>query len=94
MGAQKIQLWHVARVRDNIQPGTWNDKHPRFESEDLTGVIELQTLLGISKLTHQMLSEHITLDGYDSMFREANNSVKSQVVHHFMTIEKLLQIFS
>lgn len=50
----------------------------RFESEDLTGVIELQTLLGISKLTHQMLSDHITLDSYDSMFREANNSVKSQ----------------
>ena len=34
-------------------------------------------LLNINKLTHQMLSEHVCLDPWDSMFNEANQSVSS-----------------
>ncbi len=38
---------------------------------------ELEILLEINKLTHQMLSEHVTLDPWESMFRESNHSVTS-----------------
>ena len=34
-------------------------------------------LLGINKVTHQMLSEHVIMDPWESMFRESNQSVAS-----------------
>ena len=34
-------------------------------------------LLDINKLTHQMLSEHVSLDSWTAMFNEANQSVSS-----------------
>ncbi|KAL5258591.1 hypothetical protein ACHWQZ_G009162 [Mnemiopsis leidyi] len=49
----------------------------KFETKDLTGIIELQSLIGIAKLTYQMLSEYVTLDSFDDIFRQANDSVKS-----------------
>ncbi len=38
---------------------------------------ELQTLLDINQLTHNMLSEHVVMDSYESMLREANHAVSS-----------------
>lgn len=38
---------------------------------------ELDILLDINRLTHEMLSEHVLLDSFDSMIREANQAVSS-----------------
>ncbi|TMS17685.1 Cytoplasmic FMR1-interacting protein 2 [Larimichthys crocea] len=46
----------------------------RFESEDLTSIVELEWLLEINRLTHRLLSKHMTLDSFDAMFREANHN--------------------
>ncbi|TRY88802.1 hypothetical protein DNTS_015017 [Danionella cerebrum] len=49
----------------------------RFESEDLTSIVELEWLLEINRLTHRLLSKHMTLDSFDAMFREANHNVSA-----------------
>eukprot|EP00079_Xenopus_tropicalis_P033634 XP_017947405.1 PREDICTED: cytoplasmic FMR1-interacting protein 2 isoform X2 [Xenopus tropicalis] len=49
----------------------------RFESEDLTSIVELEWLLDINRLTHRLLSKHLTLDSFDAMFREANHNVSA-----------------
>ncbi|GAB6019487.1 Cytoplasmic FMR1-interacting protein 1 [Chamberlinius hualienensis] len=47
----------------------------RFESGDITGIVELEGLLECNKLAHELLSEHLTLDSFDAMFRESNHNV-------------------
>ncbi|OQV18248.1 Cytoplasmic FMR1-interacting protein [Hypsibius exemplaris] len=47
----------------------------RFESGDITGVVELSNLLEVNRLTHKFLSEHLRLDDFDDMLREANNNI-------------------
>uniref|UniRef100_A0A669F8W4 Cytoplasmic FMR1 interacting protein 2 n=1 Tax=Oreochromis niloticus TaxID=8128 RepID=A0A669F8W4_ORENI len=49
----------------------------RFESEDLTSIVELEWLLEVNRLTHRLLSKHMTLDSFDAMFREANHNVSA-----------------
>uniref|UniRef100_A0A674IN09 Cytoplasmic FMR1 interacting protein 2 n=1 Tax=Terrapene triunguis TaxID=2587831 RepID=A0A674IN09_9SAUR len=49
----------------------------RFESEDLTSIVELEWLLEINRLTHRLLCKHMTLDSFDAMFREANHNVSA-----------------
>jgi cytoplasmic FMR1 interacting protein len=49
----------------------------RFESGDLCGIVELDTLVETNRLTHQMLSEYMTLDPFDLMLKEANQAVSS-----------------
>ncbi|XP_006907135.1 cytoplasmic FMR1-interacting protein 1 [Pteropus alecto] len=49
----------------------------RFESEDLTSIVELDGLLEINRMTHQLLSRYLTLDSFDAMFREANHNVSA-----------------
>ncbi|GAA6081215.1 cytoplasmic FMR1-interacting protein 1 homolog, partial [Tachysurus ichikawai] len=49
----------------------------RFESEDLTSIVELEGLLEISRMTHKLLSKFLTLDSIDTMFREANHNVSA-----------------
>ncbi|XP_054997007.1 LOW QUALITY PROTEIN: cytoplasmic FMR1-interacting protein 1 [Sorex araneus] len=49
----------------------------RFESEDLTSVVELDGLLEINRMTHKLLSRYLTLDSFDAMFREANHNVSA-----------------
>uniref|UniRef100_A0A8C7PPJ7 Cytoplasmic FMR1 interacting protein 2 n=1 Tax=Oncorhynchus mykiss TaxID=8022 RepID=A0A8C7PPJ7_ONCMY len=49
----------------------------RFESEDLTSIVELEWLMDINRLTHRLLSKHMTLDSFDAMFREANHNVSA-----------------
>lgn len=38
---------------------------------------ELEWLLEINRLTHRLLSKHMTLDSFDAMFREANHNVSA-----------------
>ncbi|XP_017756802.1 PREDICTED: cytoplasmic FMR1-interacting protein [Eufriesea mexicana] len=47
----------------------------KFESGDITGVVELEGLLQVNRLTHKLLSKWLALDEYDAMFREANHNV-------------------
>ncbi|KAF4026262.1 hypothetical protein G4228_018560 [Cervus hanglu yarkandensis] len=49
----------------------------RFESEDLTSIVELDGLLEINRMTHKLLSKYLTLDSFDAMFREANHNVSA-----------------
>ncbi|XP_068449000.1 cytoplasmic FMR1-interacting protein 1 homolog isoform X2 [Clinocottus analis] len=49
----------------------------RFESEDLTSIMELEGLLDINRMTHKLLSKFLTLDSMDAMFREANHNVSA-----------------
>eukprot|EP01137_Pigoraptor_chileana_P010276 Opistho-2@59637 len=47
----------------------------RYESTDLTGILELETLLAHNRLCHELLSAHVTLDPFDDILAEANESV-------------------
>ena len=49
----------------------------KFESGDLTGIIELDCLIRINKLTHKLLSKHLVLEEFDSLFKEADQNVTS-----------------
>nr|XP_009485348.1 PREDICTED: LOW QUALITY PROTEIN: cytoplasmic FMR1-interacting protein 1-like [Pelecanus crispus] len=49
----------------------------RFESEDLTSIVELDGLIEVNKMTHKLLSRYMTLDSFDAMFREANHNVSA-----------------
>uniref|UniRef100_A0A9L0J992 Cytoplasmic FMR1 interacting protein 1 n=1 Tax=Equus asinus TaxID=9793 RepID=A0A9L0J992_EQUAS len=49
----------------------------RFESENLTSLVELDGLLEINRMTHKLLSRYLTLDSFDAMFREANHNVSA-----------------
>ncbi|TNM87595.1 hypothetical protein fugu_005816 [Takifugu bimaculatus] len=49
----------------------------RFESEDLTSIMELEGLLDINRMTHKLLSKFLTLDSFNAMFREANHNVSA-----------------
>jgi len=47
----------------------------RFEAGDITGIVELDSLTRVNRLTHKLLSKHLALDEFDDMFREANHNV-------------------
>lgn len=49
----------------------------RFEEGSLTDVIELEGLLGVNKYTHKLLSEHVKLDSFDNLLKEANRNVSA-----------------
>lgn len=46
----------------------------RFEASDATGVIELEKVLAVIRSTHENLSQYLSLDNFDSMFRETNDT--------------------
>ncbi|KAG5449213.1 Cytoplasmic FMR1-interacting protein [Clonorchis sinensis] len=49
----------------------------RFQGSDLTGIVELEAAIDCTRLCHRMLSEHLELDDFDALLREANNFVTS-----------------
>lgn len=49
----------------------------KFESEPLCNIVELETLVEICRLTHELISKHVKLPTFDSMLREANHSVSA-----------------
>lgn len=49
----------------------------RFEEGSLTDVIELEGLIAINRYTHKLLSEHVVLDPFDNLLREANRNVSA-----------------
>jgi cytoplasmic FMR1 interacting protein len=49
----------------------------KFESSDITRVVELEALMEINRLTHTLLMEHVTLDPFPVMLNEANQAINS-----------------
>lgn len=49
----------------------------RFESNDLTGIIELEKLLEINKYTHKLLRKMVLIDDFDAMLRQANHNISA-----------------
>lgn len=49
----------------------------RFESGDLSGVIDFEGLLAVNRYTHKLLSEHVELDDFDALLKEANHNVSA-----------------
>ncbi|KAK2176606.1 hypothetical protein NP493_652g02000 [Ridgeia piscesae] len=47
----------------------------RFESSDITAIVDLEGLLEVNRLAHNLLSRHLPLVPFDALFREANHSV-------------------
>uniref|UniRef100_A0A8W8L913 Cytoplasmic FMR1-interacting protein n=2 Tax=Magallana gigas TaxID=29159 RepID=A0A8W8L913_MAGGI len=47
----------------------------RFEAGDLTGIVELEKLIEVNKLTYKLMKDLLPLDDFDSMLNEANNKV-------------------
>jgi len=47
----------------------------RFEAGDITGIVELEALIKVNRLTHKLLCKHLALDEFDDMFKKANHSV-------------------
>ncbi|KPM03538.1 hypothetical protein QR98_0019710 [Sarcoptes scabiei] len=47
----------------------------KFEATDLTGIIDLDLLLHVNRLTHKLLNKYIKLDSFEALYDEANQSV-------------------
>eukprot|EP00002_Diphylleia_rotans_P029065 TRINITY_DN588_c0_g1_i6.p1 TRINITY_DN588_c0_g1~~TRINITY_DN588_c0_g1_i6.p1 ORF type:complete len:1506 (-),score=325.74 TRINITY_DN588_c0_g1_i6:191-4708(-) len=56
-------------IKDNIDLAI-----NRFELKSLSGIVELELLLENIRLTHKLLSEFITLEDFEYLFAEANES--------------------
>ena len=49
----------------------------KFESGDLTGIMELDSLVRLNRLTHKLLAKHLVLEDFDALFKEADQNVTS-----------------
>lgn len=47
----------------------------KFESQDITTICELESLIDNVRMTHYLLSEHLTLDDFDFILNEVNESL-------------------
>lgn len=68
----------------------------KFESQELTGIVELEVMLESVKITHQLLSRHLALDSFESVFAEVNDSTsvvsfESRIARHIL--EELVMDF-
>ena len=65
----------------------------KFESSDLTGIVELDILLKINKLTLELLSEHMDMDTFSALYDEANESVSGTGKVESHILAELIQDF-
>lgn len=59
----------------------------RFEEGSINDIIELEGLIAVNKYTHKLLSEHVSLDPFDNLFKEANENVSApygRITYHIM----------
>ncbi|XP_013390578.1 cytoplasmic FMR1-interacting protein 2 isoform X3 [Lingula anatina] len=49
----------------------------KFEGGDITGIVELEGLIEVNRMTHKLLAKHLSLNDFDAMFREANHNVSA-----------------
>lgn len=64
--SQRITLMLQKSLKVSIQ---------KFISGDLTGIIELDSLINLNRLTHKLLSKHLQLEDFELLFKEADHSV-------------------
>ncbi|XP_055332237.1 cytoplasmic FMR1-interacting protein-like [Paramacrobiotus metropolitanus] len=73
-----IDLNHLVTQRINVAMLKSLDVAlARFESGDITGIVEMDALLEVNRLTHKFLSEFLALDDFDDMLREANHNISA-----------------
>lgn len=47
----------------------------RFESSDISGVVELEGLIQVNRICHKLLSRWLALDDFECMWKESNHNV-------------------
>lgn len=62
----------------------------RFEAGDITGVVQLEDALRVQRKLHKLLSEHVTLDRFDVIYNEINEStspttLRGRIAAHALT---------
>uniref|UniRef100_A0A1I8IJR8 DUF1394 domain-containing protein n=1 Tax=Macrostomum lignano TaxID=282301 RepID=A0A1I8IJR8_9PLAT len=68
---------HVSLLGRSIDLNSLETAVRLFESRDITGILELDCLVGLARLTHRLLSEAgLSLDDFDSLLSEANEEVE------------------
>lgn len=50
----------------------------RYEASDITYILELETLIEASRLTHKLLSKYLELDSFDVILKEVDESLDLQ----------------
>ncbi|KAL9642946.1 hypothetical protein ABK040_010639 [Willaertia magna] len=68
----------------------------KFESQEITGIVELEVMLESVKITHQLLSKFLNLDPFESVLAEVNDSTsvvsfENRITRHI--IEELIMDF-
>jgi len=54
----------------------------RFESSDITGIVELQSLLSILQKTHSLVSTLLPLDPFNTLLNEATENLAPTCIRH------------
>lgn len=54
----------------------------RFESSDITGIVELQSLISILQKTHSMVSTLLPLDPFNTLLNEASENLAPTCIRH------------
>lgn len=54
----------------------------RFESQDPSGVLDLDLALALLRATHELLSEHTVLRPFDSILHDVNESEQTLTPTH------------
>jgi cytoplasmic FMR1 interacting protein len=54
----------------------------RFESSDITGIVELQTLISILEKTHSIVSMYLPLDPFNTLLYEASENLAPTCFRH------------
>ncbi|XP_060592934.1 cytoplasmic FMR1-interacting protein-like isoform X1 [Ruditapes philippinarum] len=65
----------IAQTINSVIQNSLDIAISRFETADLTGIMELNGLIECNRLTHRLLKKFLPLDEFEDMFREANHTV-------------------
>ncbi|KYQ91088.1 component of SCAR regulatory complex [Tieghemostelium lacteum] len=66
----------------------------RYEASDLTSIIELETQIQNLKLTYKLLSEYFTMDSFEMIFNEVNESTSLVSYHGRIVLHTIFEIMS
>jgi cytoplasmic FMR1 interacting protein len=66
----------------------------RYESGTVSGIKELELQLNALSLTHELLAEHLELDSFEGMLKEANDDRSAVSFHGRIVMHTLEQVFT
>eukprot|EP00004_Rigifila_ramosa_P010810 TRINITY_DN2288_c0_g1_i2.p1 TRINITY_DN2288_c0_g1~~TRINITY_DN2288_c0_g1_i2.p1 ORF type:complete len:1415 (+),score=362.60 TRINITY_DN2288_c0_g1_i2:563-4246(+) len=66
----------------------------RFEASDLTAIVELDMLIENTRLAHQLLSQHLPLDPFETILADANESLSLVVFHGRIALHVIYELVS